>query len=256
MEEAVILQLYDAYARRRASFPGMRREEAGPVVRLVMEAEGEGQSYIAYSDLSEANADAVIGREVRYFQDLGRAFEWPVYTHDRPPDLGQRLSAHGFQPDEREAVLVLDLQDAPQQLLQPNHDDIRQVSEPADLEQVRRLLQLVWHEEFAWFPPRMERLLDAGHVKIYVAYVAGEPASAAWIFLPPGNLFAGLYGGSTLPAFRKRGLYSALLAARAQEALRRDYRFLTIDAGDMSRPIVERFGFRLLAMATPYLKQP
>jgi hypothetical protein len=34
-----------------------------------------------------------------------------------------------------------------------------------------------------------------------------------------------------------------------REAIRREYRFLTIDAGSMSRPIVGRHGFQLLTTA-------
>jgi hypothetical protein len=33
------------------------------------------------------------------------------------------------------------------------------------------------------------------------------------------------------PEYRKRGLYTAVLAARVQEAIQRGYRFLTIEAG-------------------------
>ncbi len=54
---------------------------------------------------------------------------------------------------------------------------------------------------------------------------------------------------STLPAYRRRGLYTALLAARVREARARGVPYLTIDAGSMSRPIVTRHGFELLTTA-------
>jgi GNAT superfamily N-acetyltransferase len=50
-----------------------------------------------------------------------------------------------------------------------------------------------------------------------------------------------------LPEFRGQGFYLALLAPRIEEAAARGYRFVTIDAGPMSRPIVERRGFREMA---------
>jgi len=59
-------------------------------------------------------------------------------------------------------------------------------------------------------------------------------------------------GGSTIPAYRKRGLYTAVLAARVQEAIQRGYRFLTIEAGAMSRPIVAAHGFQLLTTTWSY----
>jgi len=65
----------------------------------------------------------------------------------------------------------------------------------------------------------------------------------------PRSSFASLWGGSTVPERRRRGLYTALLAVRAQEARRRGYRFLTIDASPMSRPICEKHGFQFLTCA-------
>jgi len=44
----------------------------------------------------------------------------------------------------------------------------------------------------------------------------------------------------------------ALVWARAQEAIARECKYLTIDALPSSRPIVERLGFELLSMTIPY----
>ncbi len=65
--------------------------------------------------------------------------------------------------------------------------------------------------------------------------------------LPRGRAFAGLYSGGTVPDYRGRGAYRALVAARAAEALRRGYRYLTVDARETSRPILQRLGFQALA---------
>ena len=58
----------------------------------------------------------------------------------------------------------------------------------------------------------------------------------------PGTEFAGIWGGSTLPEFRGRGIYRALVAARARSAIARGVRFIHSDCTDMSRPILERSG--------------
>ena len=86
-------------------------------------------------------------------------------------------------------------------------------------------------------------------MSVYVAYVDGVPASAAWIDFHENNAFAGLWGGSTLPQYRQRGLYTALVSVRAQEAIARGVRYLTSDASPMSRAVLEKYGFRLLAYA-------
>ena len=51
---------------------------------------------------------------------------------------------------------------------------------------------------------------------------------------------------------RRKGLYTAALALRVQEAVRRGYRYLTINASEMSRPIVSKYGFHLLATEYSY----
>ena len=76
-----------------------------------------------------------------------------------------------------------------------------------------------------------------------MAYVADTPACAGWIYYRPGSEFASLWGGNTIPTVRNKGLYTAVLSARVQEAIRRGRRYLVIDAGSLSRPIVERHGF-------------
>ena len=62
----------------------------------------------------------------------------------------------------------------------------------------------------------------------------------------PGRAFAGLYGGGTRPDYQGRGVYLALVAARAAEARRRGHRYLTVDARETSRPILQRIGFEPL----------
>ena len=84
---------------------------------------------------------------------------------------------------------------------------------------------------------------------IYVAYVNGTPACAGRLNFDPTSQFASLWGGSTVSDYRRRGLFTALVAVRAQEAKQRGARFLTVDARPMSRPILERNGFKLLAFA-------
>src|ERR1700730_18325443 len=74
---------------------------------------------------------------------------------------------------------------------------------------------------------------------LFVAYAAGVPAAAGRLEMPPARSFAGLWGSGTVPPFRHRGCSGALVAARAAEARRLGYRYLTVDARHTSRPILE-----------------
>src|SRR5262249_32717301 len=100
-------------------------------------------------------------------------------------------------------------------------------------------------ERLAW-----ELAHAPGYLSVYLAELQGQPAACGWARFPAGSAFASLWGGSTLAELRGQGLYTDLLAARLQEALARGYRPLTVDAGPMSRPTLERRGFRLLTYAT------
>jgi GNAT superfamily N-acetyltransferase len=197
----------------------MRREVAGDVVRLVhTEADGEGS--MIYSRLDESRVEAAIGEQVAYFEGIGQKFEWKVFDYDTPADLKERLAAHGFEVEDPDAIMVLDL-------------------------------DAVWDGDYSALGRSLAHTL-AHHphlLSVYVAYVDEVPASAGWIMLRERSQFGSLWGGSTLSEYRGRGLYTALLGARAQEARERQVRYLTVDASPMSRPILEKFGFEVIAFA-------
>jgi GNAT superfamily N-acetyltransferase len=243
-----ILQLYDLHQRRAIDFPGMRKEVLPHVTRFIFS--GDHGSIVLHSHLDAANVDAVIEEQIADFSQLNLPFEWKVYDHDTPPDLRARLLARGFEADDVEAIMVLDLAATPPALLKPVTADVRRTSQRSQLDDVVQVESQVWDRDLSRLRPRLGDHLDLpGYLSVYVAYVDNQPASAAWIYFHPHSPFADLWGGATLSDFRRLGLYTALLAVRVQEAIQRGYRYLTIDASAMSRPIVARHGFRLLTFA-------
>ncbi len=56
-----------------------------------------------------------------------------------------------------------------------------------------------------------------------------------------------------LPAWRRRGVFRALVAHRATLASARGFRYLQVDALPPSRPILKRLGFVELATTTPFV---
>jgi GNAT superfamily N-acetyltransferase len=229
----------------------MRREELPHIVRH-LSAEGDG--LIFYADLDADNADATIAGQVSHFQGQGRELTWIVYGHDRPSDLKERLLARGFEADERETVLVLDLQHVPEVLLQPVRHDIRRIVQPSQLDDVITIHQQVWKASFEHWRARLaRRLLEAPEsLALCVAYVDGLPASTCQVSYYAGRPFASLVRAATLPAYRRRGLFRALVATLVQGALARPVRFLDTDANRMSRPILEGLGFQQLTTAQAF----
>jgi GNAT superfamily N-acetyltransferase len=149
--------------------------------------------------------------------------------------------------------MVLDLASPPTALTQPITHDVRQI---ADTQIVRDILhnvqRVVFHDDEEESQRHIESFVASieqspDQIVFYAAYVNEIPVSAAWITFAQESSFAGLWAGATLEGYRGRGLYTALLAVRAQEAIRRECRFLYIDASPMSRPIVAKHGFFALA---------
>jgi GNAT superfamily N-acetyltransferase len=241
-----LLALYDQHERFAATYPDTRREELTHLVRHIDLVGNSGT--VIFSRLSSETVDTAITEQCAYFRSLGQEFEWKAFAHDQPQDLIQRLAAHGFDLDETEAVMVLDLNDPPAALLAPT-PNVKRLERSDQLRQVTTIKQQIGDD---WSVERLAFELEHApdYLSVYVAYVENVAAACAWIRFPEASPFASLWGGATLPELRNRGLYTALLAARVQEARARGWRYLTIDAGHMSRPIVEKRGFRLLTYAT------
>jgi ribosomal protein S18 acetylase RimI-like enzyme len=103
-----------------------------------------------------------------------------------------------------------------------------------------------WHEEF----PR-EILENAEHdtvglVQRYLATVDGVPAGGGSLRITEG--IAQLTGAATAPAFRRRGIQSALLAARLADATAAgcEVAVITVQPGSKSQQNAQRRGFGLL----------
>jgi hypothetical protein len=252
MDKSEILRLFDQDQRREIEYPGTRREVTREVVRHV-DTTPTQEGAVLFHQLDELNADAVIREQIGYFQSLGQSFEWKHYDHDRPHDLKDRLQAAGFVCEEAEAVMVLDLESAPQVLAQPVPPQVRRLVDPAQLADVRRVHEQVWGEDSSWVLAYLGGALRdyPDRMSVYVAYAGEQPVSVGWVYFPPHSQFASLWGGSTISDFRKQGLYTALLAVRAQEAAGRRVRFLTVDASPMSRPVLEKYGFELITYTYP-----
>lgn len=245
MEPSEILSLFDQELRRDMEYPDMQKEVTPHVVRFIRQL--PGRSIILHSNLDENNADAVIAEQIEYFTGQGLNWDWKTYSHDTPADLPERLAARGFEPDDVDAVMVLDITEAPPDLLAPPSIPLRQVKDSTGLQDVIQVMEQVWGGNFSWMTGRLGGHLQIpGYLSIYVADADGQPACAGWTYFPPHSQFASLWGGSTIPEMRKRGLYQAVLAARVQEARQRGRRFLFLDASPMSKPIVAKHGFHLL----------
>ena len=150
MDREQLLRLYDREERQDASFYNSVREETSHVVRFRPKPGMKGGSWILYSRLTAENADQVIEEQVADFERLGLEFEWKLYDHDQPPDLRERLAAHGFAIEEAEALMVLDLAQISETLLRPVTHDIRRITDPEQIyAAVIAVQEEIWQENQA-----------------------------------------------------------------------------------------------------------
>ncbi|MEV4435457.1 GNAT family N-acetyltransferase [Streptomyces sp. NPDC049585] len=265
MTEAALLALFDREMRRdtRPEASGDRVEQDGPVVRYVG-AGAHGWNGIVWSGLDgadEAAVDAVVAEQVRYFTALDREFEWKLYGHDSPPGLAGRLLAAGFVAEEEETLMVAEtpvhggLSASPSL---PPGVRLEPVTDAAGVRLVAAVHELAFgHSRSSVVQQLLDELAaDPTAVPALVAMAGDEPISAARLQFHPGTSFASLWSGGTVPAWRGRGVYRALVAARARMAAERGYRFLQVDALPTSRPILQRLGFVPLTTTTPYVYGP
>jgi hypothetical protein len=241
---------FDREMRINITYPEARKETiavpgGGVVVRFLRDP---GMSFISYAQASPRALDALIEAQTVELRAHGRPFEWLTCEHDHPA-VQARLEAYGYTCEEPAPILVLDLREAPEQLTQPPRADVRRLSGAEGLETIIGVMQRVYGGSFDWMRGRMgQHLTIPGYLSLWAAFVDQAPASAGWIYFYPDSAFAGIWGGSTVAERRGNGLYTALLAARTREAIARGRRYLFISASEMSRPIVERLGFKLLTV--------
>jgi GNAT superfamily N-acetyltransferase len=251
-----ILALFDATMRRDpAAAAGVRYERVGSVVRSV----GLWNLVLAW-DLPDADAAAVaVAEQAAYARAAGLELEWKLYAHDRPAGLASLLEREGFVPDESETLMVLDLNAAAgagTDVALRDGVEIRRVVDEAGIDDFVAVTTAAFGRDDLWKAPGYVSMLADSTVELFVVYRDGRPVSSGRLNLPEGRVFASMWGGSTVAEHRGLGLYRALVARRAGVARQRGFRYLTTDARETSRPILERVGFVPLTGITGWVLTP
>jgi GNAT superfamily N-acetyltransferase len=165
---------------------------------------------------------------------------WEVGSSATPPDLVDRLHALGLVDDDPDPLAIGMVLTEPPTEPPPPEVEVRHA---ASVEEHRTADQIA-AVAFGMTEPDPEREPHEpgpGN-EVYLAYVDGRPVARASASFSEHGVT--LFGGATLPEARGRGAYRALVAARWDDAVARGTPLLVTQAGRMSRPILERLGFR------------
>jgi GNAT superfamily N-acetyltransferase len=219
--------------------PGVDRVDRGDLLLYMT----ENSAMVARIRLGDVDDAVAWVRAEAARRDLS-GLDWWVGWHATPEGLGDRLLELGLVPDPDEPTLTgMTCSEPP-----PRAPDV-------DLRRIRTLDDQLAALEVDWAVwghdaeeraqrAETERLRFDPHagVQHFGAYVEGRPVG----FGRAVDMDAGvaLLGGAVLPEFRGRGIYRALVRARWDYAVARGTPLLVVQAGRMSRPVLEGLGFR------------
>ncbi|MFL4474500.1 GNAT family N-acetyltransferase [Paeniglutamicibacter sp. MACA_103] len=251
------LRAYDEQLRTEAETPSAIRVSRLGTLRLVTFAGGRG--FITYRDLGsldEFGIATLVGRALDYFRKdpTIAGVEWKSRGHDHAPGLHEALLAHGFLPGEPESIMIGALEGLCADVPTPDGVDLRRIGSDPD---VRAMSEMV-DEAFGvsantrLAEALINRLARNDGMELWVAETDGRMVGAGRLEPVPDTDFVGIWGGATLRAYRGRGIYRALTAARARSALAAGKKLVHSDSTEYSRPILERSGMLKVSTTTPY----
>ena len=256
---AALRTAYDARMRMpTGAVPtGLAYEYDGPVLRIVGGPVGRIR---APRDVGVGGValDRLIARQRDYFAARGQGVEWKTRAHDLPADLPERLVAAGFVAQPPSTVLIGSAAEVAAEPVLPAGVVLRRISEEGDLRRFADLLTGVFGVDLSWVAADLGARIsaDPDQTTVLAAEAGDRFVSTAFSDYAPGTEFVALLGGTTVLEWRGRGLYHAMLAARAQEGVARGYRLLHVDASPDSAPILRRAGFHAIAVSTHYEWSP
>jgi predicted N-acetyltransferase YhbS len=257
-DTALLLRAYDEQLRTDAETPSaVSVTRVGPL-RLVTFLGGRG--FITYRGLGgadEAGVRKLVAEASAHFRaDSGiTKVEWKTRGHDHAPGLHEALLEHGFVPEDPESIMIGDAAALAADVPLPDGVTLRRVTEEADVRAMCAMQDEVFgapvSDSTANAILRRQALADG--MELWVAEAEGQIVTAGRLEPVPDTEFAGIWGGSTRPEWRGRGIYRALTAARARSALALGKTLIHSDSTEYSRPILERYGFVKMSTTTPYV---
>ena len=246
-------QIFEQYAaeRRTARVPGYTLEVGADITRHLPH-EPDDEALLWLPRFARSDADRRIAEELASVRSRGWQAEWKLHDFDEPDDLKPRLEAHGLSCHHTEALMVLDVANTVPRTFADMEVQVKKAS-TEEIDEIAYIGEQVWAVRLPWLAKTLREMTHPIHgtATLYCARTADRVVGSGWIEFHGGSRFAQLCGGALLEEFRGRGIYSRLFEARVAEARSRGVPYIAVDAAPMSRPILERFGFRFVCNTYP-----
>jgi GNAT superfamily N-acetyltransferase len=243
METFTAMQSAWTYERLRPEKGGAAEAVAGGCAVFV--GVGSPLTHAVGIGVSEPVGEADLDRIEEFYRGRGSAVELvlcPLVSGAFLEVLGRR----GYRLKEWENVLALPLDGYAPPAILPDVTVRPLAKEEGGLWAGMALQGFLEQDEA---PPELVELFEvAVHIPVmtgFLACVDGDPAGTATVVIRDG--VAALFGASTLPGFRNRGVQTALLRARLESAVRAgcDLAMVSARPGTTSQRNAERQGFRV-----------
>jgi GNAT superfamily N-acetyltransferase len=217
-----------------------------------------GSSSIGGNEVLFSSGDADVAAVMAQYAAAGVArFKWCVWQGSEA--LEGPLAARGFERWEARAMVV---ETAALEVTGPAGVVVEEVTAAdARFDAYLATVAIGWETgaaEQAEQERCLRRVLEEGsgrRNRIYVAWCDGVAVGTGGFVVQEELDAIYLTGGVVLPAYRGRGIYRALIAARVADA--RGARFVATHArSHTSAPILERMGFRTAAAYRVFLSPP
>jgi ribosomal protein S18 acetylase RimI-like enzyme len=217
-----------------------------PELTWAVSSKFPGWNTVLRTQLSADTTPVRVQAMVNHFRTSNLSLGWLVLPSARPLDLPYYLLSNGMKQVENRPHMLADLQKLPEQLHQVPGLSVELVHDSASFEkwymatiagfEMTASSAEIYHEAYTrtGFDP-------AGPFFHYVGLLDGEPVTSSTLLLAEN--IAGIYDVSTAPAFRGRGLATAITLAPLLEARAHGYRYSCLQSSTKGYNVYRRLGF-------------
>ncbi len=225
---------------------GAEERDDGRVRWVIGNSPIDYHNCVVHADLTEEEADAEIEASLERMRAHRVPGSWHVGPSMRPPDLGERLVAHGFEYGGDDIGMAVDLSALPEEVPTPADFAIERVRDEARVAAWGETLGSGFGEgpvEAEWVGEMYRRLGlgDEGPWRHYLGLLAGEPVATATSFFGAGVV--GIYFVFTLERARQRGIGAGVTLAALQEARDLGSSAGVLGSSEMGYSVYQRLGF-------------
>ena len=209
---------------------------------------------VVYSRIVAPHVDRIVDETIAQYAAHRVPFKWCVGPLTEPADFGAALDRRAFRSWPVRGMAIDPAQWVARESRGVTVERVTETNLRDYYDAWSRGWETTSPDEAEWCAEHV-RALATGRFHFYLARVDGAPAGTAGFITKPRCAY--LVGGNVLPAFRKHGVYRALLDARFAELRARGVGLAVTQAREAtSAPILEYLGFEDLFRSFIYRWQP